>query len=106
MALLYGARAPQAAFERDWVAVHELCHQLHPFFSPRRTWLSEGLATWYQTVTRWRSGRLSEAQAWSKLLWGIDAGRGEVGGRTLEELSRQVFAAGWKRRRATSASTA
>lgn len=68
---------PIEAFERDWVGVHELSHQFHPYLGDAGAWLAEGLATWYQNALRARAGLLTPAQAWREL----DAGfaRGAAG---------------------------
>ncbi|GAA0711063.1 hypothetical protein [Dokdonella soli] len=63
------------AFDRDWVAVHELSHLLHPYLGDRGAWLSEGLATYYQNVLRARAGLLTPEQAWAQLDDGFARGR-------------------------------
>jgi M61 glycyl aminopeptidase len=66
---------PPAAFARDWVAVHELAHLMHPYLGNRGAWLAEGLATYYQNVLRARAGLLSPAEAWEQLDAGFRRGR-------------------------------
>ena len=68
------AQSP-AAFARDWVAVHELAHLMHPYLGDRGAWLAEGLATYYQNVLRARAGLLTPAQAWQQLDAGFRRGR-------------------------------
>ncbi|MGN6520562.1 MAG: M61 family metallopeptidase [Dokdonella sp.] len=63
------------AFERDWIAVHELSHLFHPHLGARGAWLAEGLATYLQNVLRARSGLLTPAQAWAELADGFARGR-------------------------------
>jgi hypothetical protein len=63
------------AFERDWVAVHELSHLFHPHLGDAGAWLAEGLATYYQNVLRARAGLLTPEQAWSQLDAGFERGR-------------------------------
>ncbi|MEA3413729.1 MAG: hypothetical protein U9R74_19690 [Pseudomonadota bacterium] len=65
------------SFLDDWTLYHELSHLLHPLLDGDDTWLSEGLASYYQNVIQARQGRIDEARAWSNL----DAGflRGERG---------------------------
>lgn len=86
---------PAGAFERDWVAVHELSHLFHPHLGDDGAWLAEGLATYYQNVLRARAGLLTPEQAWRELDAGF--GRGEAGTPaqatlTLEQASAKMGA--------------
>lgn len=65
----------ETAFDRDWVAVHELSHLFHPYLGERGAWLAEGLATYYQNVLRARTGLLTSEQAWAQLDDGFARGR-------------------------------
>jgi hypothetical protein len=65
-----------AAFDRDWVAVHELSHLFHPYLDDEGSWLAEGLATYYQNVLRARAGLLTPADAWEQIDAGFARGRG------------------------------
>jgi hypothetical protein len=73
--MLLAANAGRPALLRDWVAVHEFAHLLHPFLSRQDAWLAEGLATYYQEVLRVRAGLHSEADAWRRLYEGASLGR-------------------------------
>ena len=64
-------------FAADWKATHEFGHLLFPYISRDDAWLSEGLASYYQNILRARDGRLSEIEAWEKLLAGFERGRRE-----------------------------
>jgi len=64
-----------AAFDRDWVAVHELSHLFHPYLDDDGSWLAEGLATYYQNVLRARAGLLTPAEAWEQIDAGFARGR-------------------------------
>ncbi len=73
-------------YRDDWKPTHEFSHLLLPYISRRDAWLSEGLASYYQNVMRARDGRLSEREAWDKLLAGFERGRdGVTSNRTLAE---------------------
>ncbi|MEO5558737.1 MAG: hypothetical protein ABIR10_03555 [Dokdonella sp.] len=81
----------EAAFNHDWVAVHELSHLFHPYLGDRGAWLAEGLATYYQNVLRARAGLLTADQAWEQLDHGFTRGRREThGDSTLEAASAQM----------------
>ena len=62
-------------FAQDWKPTHEFSHLLFPYISRDDAWLSEGLASYYQNMLRARDGRLSETEAWEKLLAGFERGR-------------------------------
>jgi hypothetical protein len=68
---------PLEDFRQDWTATHEFSHLLLPYVSSQDRWLSEGLASYYQNILRARDGRLSEAQAWEKLLGGFRRGEND-----------------------------
>lgn len=97
LALYAGRDADDAAFERDWVAVHELLHLTHPTFLRRATWLSEGLATYLTEVARMRSGRKTPEEGWMELADGFRRGAEEAQGRTLAALdgSREYLGYYW-----------
>lgn len=85
ISILVGRDTEAPAFERDWVAVHEMLHLAHPVLLPRVPWLSEGLATYYTEVARARSGRQSAQRAWEELVDGFARGRARTGTLTMEE---------------------
>lgn len=79
-------RRPLSDYSEDWKPAHEFSHLLLPYIDRKDAWLSEGLASYYQNVMRARDGRLSEQQAWDKLLAGFERGRRDVtSNRTLAE---------------------
>jgi hypothetical protein len=88
--LLVSEDASLYALARDWVAVHEFCHLLHPFVARDDAWLSEGLATYYQEVLRVRAGLLPELEAWRRLYEG--SLRGRAADASLAEHSAAMFA--------------
>lgn len=90
VALYVGEHASASELLDDWTAIHELCHTLHPRVMPRRAWLTEGLATYYQCVARIRSGRESAAKMWGAMAWGYEAGSGEANGLSLRDLDRRL----------------
>jgi hypothetical protein len=87
--LLVPTNAELESLRKDWVAVHELCHLLHPFVARDQAWLSEGLATYYQEVLRVRAGLMSEQDAWRRIYEGSLRGRDTAGG--LAQASAKVF---------------
>jgi hypothetical protein len=92
LTLFVDASQPAAAFDRDWVAVHEMSHLFHPYLGDRGSWLAEGLATYYQNVLRARAGLLTPAEAWEQIDAGFARGRGatRAGDDTLERAAAGV----------------
>ncbi|WP_240360632.1 hypothetical protein [Pyxidicoccus caerfyrddinensis] len=86
ISILVGRDTEASAFQRDWVAVHEMLHLTHPVLLPRVPWLSEGLATYFTELARARSGRQSAEHAWEELVDGFSRGRARSGDRTMEEV--------------------
>jgi hypothetical protein len=75
LTLFVDPRQLPGAFDRDWVAVHELSHLFHPYLDDEGSWLAEGLATYYQDVLRARAGLLTPAEAWEQIDGGFARGR-------------------------------
>ncbi len=88
--LFVGRRVDPAHLKRDWTFVHELSHLALPHTGGGNAWLGEGLASYYQQILRARGGRLSEAEAWSRLHDGFVRGSGDGTGRPLGEESRMM----------------
>lgn len=66
--LLFGAEAGEAAaFENDWVSVHELFHLGNPEVEGKIPWFVEGFTTYYQDVLRGRMGAAGAAAMWGDL---------------------------------------
>ncbi|MCK6448141.1 MAG: hypothetical protein L6Q99_17275 [Planctomycetes bacterium] len=63
-----GARTPPAAFDEDWVLVHELVHLVLPSVAPAQRWFDEGSATYLEPQLRARAGLLDERVAWRAVL--------------------------------------
>ncbi len=83
---------PLDEFNADWTAAHEFSHLLLPYVSRSDRWLSEGLASYYQNVLRARDGRLSQREAWQKLVDGFERGQKA----TQRESLREATAGGWE----------
>lgn len=59
----------------EWIAVHELAHLWLPPVERESSWLSEGMASYYQCILRSRAGMYGEAAGWEELLAGFERGR-------------------------------
>lgn len=82
--------AQRAALMQDWTAFHEFSHLFLPFIQRRDSYLSEGFASYFQNVTRARSGNLDETQAWTNLVDGFQRGREATRGQTLRDATREM----------------
>ncbi|WP_245649175.1 hypothetical protein [Sphingomonas mali] len=77
-----GTEADRAAFDLDWVLVHEMVHIALPDLPRRALWLQEGNATYVEPIARALVGRLAPAEMWREAVDGIPKGLpdgGEVG---------------------------
>lgn len=64
-------------WKRDWVLMHELMHLGHPFFIDGRSWVMEGLATYFEPLIRARNGWRSQESVYRE--WGRGMPRGLAG---------------------------
>jgi hypothetical protein len=87
--LLYVRRdADYEALRSDWTAVHELSHLYHPYLGDSGRWLAEGLASYYQNVSRARAGMLDADEAWERLDAGFRRGETVSSGARLDAIGR------------------
>jgi hypothetical protein len=88
--LVVDPRRPESEFRRDWTTFHELSHLLHPYLGDRGAWLTEGLATYYQTVLRVRAGRMTQSEAWQRMIEGFDEVATNAGDTRLEDVAASM----------------
>ncbi|MFK7887680.1 MAG: hypothetical protein AB8G16_12550, partial [Gammaproteobacteria bacterium] len=74
----------------DWTAFHEFSHLFLPFVRRYEAYLSEGFASYFQNVTRARSGNVTEQEAWANLWRGFERGRDAGGGDTLATAAKRM----------------
>ena len=87
--LLYVRRdATYAQLRADWTAVHEFTHLFHPYLGESGRWLAEGLASYYQNVTRARMGILPPEHAWERWDTGFRRGQAAETGTRLDAMGR------------------
>lgn len=74
--VMVGEQAQRAALYGDWVLIHEMVHLGSPFVL-RHPWLTEGLATYFEPIIRYRAGRRSVESLWAEFAQemprGVDA---------------------------------
>ena len=84
-------RQSEAAFLDDWVLSHEFSHLFHPPLAGDSRWIYEGLASYYQYVSRARTGMMSMRDAWAGLHSGFERGRRGIRlGRTLHDATENM----------------
>lgn len=66
----------------DWILVHEMIHLALPEVGIRRSWLSEGLATYVEGIARAQAGRREISDVWGEYTQSMPVGlaRGGEGG--------------------------
>jgi len=83
--LVMGERARRDQLQADWVLIHEMVHLGSPFVW-RAPWMTEGFATYFEPIIRYRAGRRSEASLWAEFAQdmprGLDAMEREGLGRS------------------------
>jgi hypothetical protein len=91
--MMINQRRSITEFHDDWTATHELSHLFLPFISPDDAWLYEGFASYYQYVIRARAGAMSQAEAWSDMMYGFRRGSREAEARdlTLLEATQKMY---------------
>ncbi len=72
--VLVGLSATPEALARDWIMIHELIHLAFPSVHRRHQWLTEGLATYVESIARAQAGALSADQVWLGFLDGMPKG--------------------------------
>jgi len=70
-----GSLANEAAFDHDWVLVHEMVHTALPNLPRRALWLQEGNATWVEPIARAQARLIPAGQVWLEAVNGLPKGR-------------------------------
>jgi len=77
-------------FRADWTGSHEFSHLLHPYIDGRAGWFYEGIASYFQNISRAQTGLITSQQAWNKLHRGFQRGLNRQRGRTLPNASNYM----------------
>jgi hypothetical protein len=59
-----GEATTEAELARDWILVHEMIHFAYPSLDDTHRWMTEGQATYIETVARVQAGDVNQAAAW------------------------------------------
>jgi hypothetical protein len=79
-----GEAATEAELAEDWILVHEMVHFAYPSLGDDHTWMTEGQATYIETVARVQAGDMSEATAWWEFAAQMRKGLPRPGDRGLD----------------------
>lgn len=79
-----GREADQHALDLDWIMVHEMIHLALPNLDNRHNWLSEGMATYVESIARVQAGDLTDATIWSGFVRDMPRGLPGPGDRGLD----------------------
>jgi predicted metalloprotease with PDZ domain len=73
-----------ALLDTDWVIVHEMIHLATPSIDDRQNWLSEGLSTYVESISRAQAKDIDAAKMWGGLASGMPQGLPREGDRGLD----------------------
>lgn len=79
-----GRDTDQHALDRDWVMVHEMIHLALPNLDDRHNWLSEGMATYVESIARVQAGDLTEETIWRGFVRDMRQGLPAAGDKGLD----------------------
>lgn len=68
--------------ESDWIMVHEMAHLLFP--NVRQRWAEEGMATYFEPITRANVGDYSAEYVWQSLITKMPLGQPQSGDKGLD----------------------
>ncbi len=74
-----GRGANEAAFQDDWILVHEMTHLALPTVPRQSEWLLEGNATYVEPIARAQSGELDPSVVWRWAIEGMPKGQPQSG---------------------------
>lgn len=79
-----GRGTGQRDLDRDWVMVHEMIHLALPNLDDRHNWLSEGMATYVESIARAQAGDLTAEAIWGGFVRDMPKGLPGPGDRGLD----------------------
>lgn len=70
--------------EEDWRMTHEMVHLSFPDLERRHIWMTEGVATYVESIARARSGQVPAEKVWWWMVTGLPKGMPAEGDRGLD----------------------
>ena len=80
----FGADVTAADLTDDWTLAHEMFHLASPDLGEKHVWLSEGLSTYLEPISRAAIGALTPERIWHDMIEGMPQGLPEAGDKGLE----------------------
>jgi hypothetical protein len=80
-----GRAADKRALDLDWVMVHEMIHLALPNLDDRHNWLSEGMATYVESIARAQAGDRTDEAIWAEFVRDMPKGLPGPGDRGLDD---------------------
>ncbi len=68
----------------DWTLTHEMVHLAFPNMQPSHLWIEEGLATYVESIARYRMGLVTENSIWFDWVQSMPLGQPKEGDRGLD----------------------
>lgn len=79
-----GVDSREGDLNDDWRSVHEMVHLALPYLRSTHNWLSEGLATYVESIARVQAGHLPPARIWYEFVRDMPKGLPKEGDRGLD----------------------
>ncbi|MGE3989643.1 hypothetical protein [Pseudorhodoplanes sp.] len=79
-----GRSTDRPALEHDWIMVHEMIHLALPNLDDRHNWLSEGMATYVESIARVQAGELTDETIWAAFMRDMPQGLPRADDRGLD----------------------
>lgn len=68
----------------DWTLTHEMVHLAFPNMQPSHLWIEEGLATYVESIARFKMGLVTETSVWFDWIQAMPQGQPKEGDRGLD----------------------
>jgi len=84
IAMSLGPSTRAADLDEDWRMTHEMIHLSFPDLDRRHIWMTEGVATYVESIARARAGQLAPETVWWWMVTGLPKGLPGEGDRGLD----------------------
>ncbi|MCC6468560.1 MAG: hypothetical protein IT563_09575 [Alphaproteobacteria bacterium] len=88
--VLMGEKVAQPTLYRDWVLIHEMVHLGSPFVR-RSPWMTEGFATYFEPIIRYRAGRRTAESLWAEFAQDMPRGLDAIEREGLAYTRRGIY---------------
>lgn len=88
--VMVGENAQASTLYADWVLIHEMVHLGSPFVA-RSPWMTEGFATYFEPIIRYRAGRRSAESLWAEFARDMPRGLDAIERQGLANTRRGIY---------------